>query len=65
MICFVSGERISKDISESNLWTIFDIFFFSLALTWEHIGLKVLNDISSESTHYVTLDSRPKINVYS
>ncbi len=28
-------------------------FFFSLTWTWDHMGVKVSNDISSETTHQI------------
>ncbi len=50
----------SKNCEISNFGFVSGIFFFSL--TWDHMGVKVSNDISSEEN---TSDLLPKIYVFS
>ena len=47
--------RVSTKVVQRNVNFKFWIFaiFFSFSLTWDHMGVKVSNDISSERTHQI------------
>ncbi len=45
--------KVVQRIVKFEIFGFFHFFFFFFSLTWDHMGVKFSNDISSESTHQI------------
>ena len=55
ILCILLGRVCTKVVQRIVKFQILNFcrFFFSFSLTWGHMRVKVLNDISSERTHQI------------
>ncbi len=52
--CIPLGRISTKVVERIVTFQILDFcHFFPFSLTWDHVGVKVSNDISAETTHHI------------